>query len=107
MPARDRDAELKHIVEVWLGASDEDNAVGRATGSKLIQTRRLSILVQTPGAIDKLRYIDPSDSKEKELTDDQKFEIAAVYSYQNWLRNTEGFVSNDSLNSRITPVMAS
>ena len=91
MPARDRDAELKHIVEVWLGASEEDNAVGRALqAGNLIQTRRLSILVRTPGAIDKLRYIDPSDSKEKELTDDQKLEIAAIYSYQNWLRNMEG-----------------
>jgi len=99
MPATDRDTELKHLVEVWLGASDEDNPVGRALrAGNLIHTRRLSILVCTPGAIDNLRYIDPSDSKEKELTEDQKLEIAAIYSYQNWLRNTEGFVNKDSLN---------
>ena len=54
MPAADREAELKHIIEVWLGASDEDNAVGALYGQETLLTRRLSILVCTLGAIDKL-----------------------------------------------------
>lgn len=91
--------EFDHIKNLWLGALDPDHPVSLALrGGNYTRMRGLLKLIRKLGAIDKLKYTDPTDNTEKDLNEDQKEEIAAVLSYINWLCNEHGFTSVDNLN---------
>jgi hypothetical protein len=91
-------SDATYMINTWLGASNQNPHIALALGAgNYTTTRRLEKLVRTPRLQENLRYID-TDGSEKELSEEEKEEIAALWQYQNWLRNEHGFITGDRTN---------
>ena len=87
-------SDATYMIHQWLDASDPNHRIALALGAgNYTTTRRLEKLVRTPQLQENLRYID-TDGSEKELSEEEKEEIAGLWQYQNWLRNEYGFTTD-------------
>ena len=87
-------SDATYMIHTWLDASDPNHHIALALGAgNYTTTRRLEKLVRTPRLQDNLRYID-TDGSEKELSEEEKEEIAGLWQYQNWLKNEYGFTTD-------------
>ena len=73
-------SDATYIIGTWLDASDPDHHICLALrAGNYITTRRLEKLVLTPRLQEELRYIDATDGSEKELSEEEKEEIAGLW----------------------------
>ncbi len=87
-----RETNYTHIVNVWLDAAnnrDTPIALALRRGNHTT-SRKLDGLVRTPGPIDKLRYVLPGETDERELNEEEKEELHAIILYRNFLQNEYG-----------------
>jgi hypothetical protein len=87
----DQQAAHEHVLTILLDAGDRNHQINVALRESNHSTARgFNRLIKSPDKISQLKWTDPSDNTQKDLSEDCQEELLSIYSFRNQMKNENG-----------------